>query len=268
MIGKRQVAGQQPRFGAGELEAKPVVAGTADLAVVEILDIIGPGGHQDTLHTFAVGKRKGLRLLGSVVGFLLDLEMKMARPREIQRPDSGQHGNPGLGGPGSVTGKGVDPGCCPGFTPAGATEDRVLFDDRSQAQDIPSRHRSPVNQEDIRVQGMEHFSPVGGGRSVYAEGIGLSSVPAGSGGLFGGAAAWRFVAAFQLPAHRHPAVGRQRGGTGDGHRKLTDFAATQVEGLFPPAVGLKGNLDWVGAGVGGDRARSTGKNDQEGQKGR
>ena len=268
VIGKREVAGQQPRLGAGELQAKPVVAGTADLAVVEILDVIGPGGYQNPLHTLAAGKRNGLSLLGSIVGFLLQVEVKVGRPLEIQGPDPGEQGDPRPGGPGRMAGEGIHLGCDPGLAPAGPAEDRVFIDDRGQAEDIPSRHRSPVDQEDIRVQGMEHFSPAGGGPGVDAEGIGLSPLPAGTGGLLGEAGALGTIAVFQAPAHRHPAVGRQGGGTGDGHRNLTDFAATQVEGLFPAAVGLKEDLHPAGAGAGGDPARSSGKHAQQNQNGR
>ena len=267
VIGKRQVAGQQPGLGAGELQAKPVVAGPADLAVVEILDVIGPGGHQNPLHALAVGKRNGLSLLGSVVGFLFQVEMKAGRPLQIQWPEPGQHGNPGAGGPGREAGEGGHLGCGPGFAPAGPAEDRVLIDDWRQAEDIPSRHRRPVDQVNVRIQGMEHLSPALGGPGVNAKGVGLSPDLAGTGGLFGVAGALAPMAALQLPAHRYPAVGRKGRGMGDRHRDLADFAATQVEGSFPAAVGLKGNLDRAGAGVGGDRVRSTDMNARERQDG-
>ena len=268
VIGQRQVAGQKPGLRPGVFDPKPVVSGTPDPAVVEVLDVIGPGGHQNPLHAFTFGKRNGLGLLGSIVGFLLHVEMKVRRTLEIQGSDPGEQGNPRPGGPGRVAGKGGHLGCGPGFPPAGSAEDRDFIDDRSQAQDIPSRHRSSVNHKHIRIQGMEHFSPAGGGPIVNAKGIGFPPVPAGTGSLPGGAGALGPIATFQLPTHRHPAVGRQGGGQGDRHRNLPDFAATQVEGPFPPAVGVKGNLDPAGARPGGDPARTTGKNTQERQNGR
>ena len=155
-VGDQQVGGQHAGCSAFVFEAKPVEAGGADLAVVEVFDVVSPAGDVEGV---AVSQRDGLGLRDGVVGLHFD-DGAAVRDAEVDRMNIHPQGHVGVV-PWGLGGEGFDFLDGARFTPAREVKDGGFVFDGGDFEFGWPRFWGFVDDVEVGIEGVEDFAEPG-----------------------------------------------------------------------------------------------------------
>ena len=155
-VGDQQIGGQHAGCSAFVFEAKPVEAGGADLAVVEVFDVVSPAGDVEGV---AVSQRDGLGLRDGVVGLHFD-DGAAVRDAEVDRMNIHPQGHVGVV-PWGLGGEGFDFLDGARFTPAREVKDGGFVFDGGDFEFGWPRFWGFVDDVEVGIEGVEDFAEPG-----------------------------------------------------------------------------------------------------------
>ena len=214
-----EIRAQEARFGAVVLDAVPVVRRPAYAGVVEVLEIVRSADDIERLIPGTVLKLQVRRLFRRVVR--LGLQEQVAARESFDRTHFDRDGNGcNWGRRGRQRG---GERSAPGVMGNLAQRLGPLLHG-AEPQRVRSRARRPIDQIDIRIQGMEHLGPIGRGLDAAFASVSVEGEP---GQLR------------PVPRDLDPGIGRQGGRPLNPDAQLESVALGQVPGAGPVAVERK-----------------------------